>query len=245
MEGDPRGLAFFDLMETHRVRNWVRLMRRLPADPRCRICRAPFGGFGGRILRHMGFSPSRKNPHVCSSCFEHIPEGGIQMDIGVLFADVRGFTTLSEEKPAGEVAAMLNRFFGAAVDIICEHGIVDKFVGDQVMALYIPRLVGSDDVGQLMVDDAREILAAAGDEIGVGIGIDLGSAYVGNVGSGEVKDFTAIGDVVNTAARLQGVAAAGEIVLTPRVVPDVPGAERRTLELKGKSAPVDALVVTP
>ena len=81
----------------------------------------------------------------------------------------------------------------------------------------------------------------------LGIGLDFGAAYVGNVGSGEVKDFTAIGDVVNTAARLQGAAASGEIVMSERVHGTVPASGRRapsraSCALKGKSDPEVALV---
>src|SRR4029453_10706270 len=100
--------------------------------------------------------------------------------------------------------AMLNEFYEAAIDVLCRYAIVDKLVGDEVMALYLPRLL-TDDAGEHMVQDARDLLAAAGSLLHVGIGLDYGRAYVGNVGSGDVKDFTAIGDVGNTAARLPAV----------------------------------------
>jgi adenylate cyclase len=247
VEGDPGDLAFFAQMESHRVRGWIRLMRRLPSDPRCAICRTPFGGFGGRLVRPLGFAPSRKNPRLCSQCFEKVPVGSVEMDVGVLFADVRGYTALTEQRPADEVAALLNRFYAAAVDIVCRHAILDKFVGDQVMALYIPRLFGDDvDAREQMLADAREILAAAGDWLDLGIGLDFGPGQVGNVGSGEVKDFTALGDVVNTAARLQGVAESGQIVASRRVAPgDLPDAVAQSFALKGKAEPVEALVLTP
>ena len=248
MEGEAHDLAFFDVMESHRVRTWVRVMKLLPSDPRCAVCRAPFGGFGGRLVRPMGFAPSRKNPRLCSECFDKVPVGGVEMDVGVLFADVRGYTALAEGRRPDEVAALLNPFYEAAVDVICRRAILDKFVGDQVMGLYIPRLFGGtgDDVGAQMVADAREILQKAGPSIDIGIGLDYGNAHVGNVGAGEVKDFTAIGDVVNTAARLQAAAAAGEIVASRRVGgADEPGAVQRTFDLKGKAEPEPALVITP
>jgi adenylate cyclase len=91
-------LAFFRMLETHRLRMFVRLMRRLPSDPRCAVCHAPYGGIGGRVMGQVGFGPSRKNPRLCSSCFEKAPMGGVEMDVGILFADVRGFTSLAERQ---------------------------------------------------------------------------------------------------------------------------------------------------
>jgi adenylate cyclase len=102
--------AFFRSLETHRVRVFVRLMRRLPADPRCAICRAPYGGFGGRVMGRLGFAPSRKNPRICSECFEKAPMGGVEMQVGILFVDVRGFTSLAERQTPDAVATLLNRF---------------------------------------------------------------------------------------------------------------------------------------
>jgi len=245
VDGSNGDLAFFELMESHRTRRWVRLMRMLPGHPRCSLCRAPFGGFGHRLVKPMGFGPSRKNPKLCGKCFEMAPEGGVEMNVGVLFADVRGYTALSEDRSPTEVAALLNRFYEAAVEVLCVNAIIDKLVGDQVMALYIPRLLFEGEVGDQMVSDARALRDAAHPWLDIGIGLDYGVASVGNVGSREVKDFTAIGDVVNTAARLQSVANAGEIVISTHVATAVDGAEPQTYDLKGKSAPVEALVLTP
>jgi adenylate cyclase len=216
----------------------MRMMRALPSDPRCAICRAPFGGAGGRIMRRVGFGPSRKNPRLCAECFEKAPVGGMRMNVGVLFADVRGFTSLAEHQDPDDTTALLNRFYEASIDVLCQHAIIDKLVGDQVMALYLPQLLGDAAVHH-MVADARELVAAAPAELDIGVGLDHGMAFVGNVGSGEVKDFTAIGDVVNTAARLQAAANSGEILISRRVQAltedELPRAELRVLTLKGKT----------
>lgn len=245
MDGAPGDLAFFHSLETHRVKGWARLMRHLPADPRCAICNAPFAGFGGRLLRPLGFSPSRKNPKLCAQCFERAPMGGVEMRVGILFADVRGFTSLAEHQAPDAVAGLLNRFYSTAVDVLCRHAIIDKLVGDQVMALYLPH-VFDGDVTEHMLGDARQLLDATGSWVDLGIGLDLGTAHVGNVGAGQVKDFTAIGDVVNTAARLQSVARSGQIVASRRVAgAGAAGGVAQSFTLKGRSEPVDALVITP
>jgi adenylate cyclase len=242
--------TFIRSLETHRMRMFARLMRNLPGDPRCAICRAPYGGFGGRVMGRFGFAPSRKNPRLCSQCFEKAPMGGVEMDVGILFADVRGFTSLAERQAPDAVATLLNRFYATAVDVLCEHAIIDKLVGDEVMALYLPGVFPGEPAHHMFAD-AQALLAALGYRekrpwVQLGIGLDFGSAFVGNVGSGDVKDFTAIGDVVNTAARLQAAAASGEIVMSSRVHDrageQVAGAEMRELELKGKSELETAMV---
>jgi adenylate cyclase len=247
LHGDPADVAFFDeLLRSHMAHGFYRVMRRLPSEPRCRLCHAPYGGVGGRVMRRFGFGPSRKNPTLCNTCFEKAPMGGVEMELGVLFADVRGFTSMSERMSGDAVAAMLNRFYEAATAILMRSAIVDKLVGDEVMALYLPQLLGKGWEGE-MLRDAQELLAAA-PWLPLGVGLDVGRAYVGNVGSGEVKDFTALGDVVNTASRLQGSAAAGQIVLSERLYARLPsppaGAEAVSLPLKGKAEAEPARVLT-
>jgi adenylate cyclase len=241
-----RDEAFWNAIESHRGTRFIRTMRRLPHGPRCAVCGAPYHGIGGRILRPFRFAPSRKNPRLCIRCFDEVPDTGREMDVGVLFVDVRGFTALSEQRAPTEVAALLNQFYETAIEVLCRHAIVDKLVGDEVMGLYFPKLFG-DEVGEHMLTDAQDLLDAAGPLLDIGIGLDYGRAFVGNVGSGAVKDFTAIGDVVNTAARLQGVAAAGEAVLSQRVCAvaggEPTGCVERTFELKGKAEPERAFVL--
>jgi adenylate cyclase len=232
-----------------------RVMRALPSNPRCKLCLAPFKGPGGRIVRFAGFYPSRKNPNYCNACFEEGPESGEELNIGVLFADIRGYTTLSETRPPEEVRALLARFYDAATNVlIAADAVIDKLYGDEVIALFLPFLIKEDQVVPRMVSAAEALLDAVGygSREGawcpLGAGLDAGTAYVGNVGAGEVKDFTAIGDVVNTASRLQGAAHAGEIVMSSRVYEhvraDYPRARQATFELKGKSQPEEAYIVS-
>jgi len=250
--GDPADVDFFELMERHLPRAFSSVMRRLPSEPRCRLCNAPFGGPGGRVMARFGFGPSRKNPTLCNTCFEKAPMGGVEMEIGVLFADVRGFTSLAEEMAPDDVAKLLNRFYAAASTVLSRSAIIDKLVGDEVMALYVPQLFRGEGWQDDIVRDARELLAAVGYEaaapwLEVGVGVDIGPAYVGNVGAGDVKDFTALGDVVNTAARLQAQAAPGQIVISGRLFGRLSAApadaRAATLSLKGKRQAERAHVV--
>jgi adenylate cyclase len=178
--------------------------------------------------------------------------GGVEMEIGVLFADVRGFTTMAETMAPVEVAELLNRFYGCATEVLARSALIDKLVGDEVMALYLPLLLGEDWEEQVL-RDARALLESAGfgsagePWLRLGVGLDVGRAFVGNVGAGEVKDFTALGDVVNTAARLQSSAEAGQIVISERLCARLPvgatGAGVRSVALKGKSEPEAVRVI--
>lgn len=164
--------------------------------------------------------------------------------------DVRGFTTLAERLSPAEVAARLNRFYALATNAVFRYdGTLDKLVGDQVMAFF-GAPIHQHDHPERTIHAALEIVRGVmGEEEGlkVGAGIATGEAFVGNVGEGETKDYTVLGDTVNVAARLQGAAAAGEILLTEEsyafVGPQFPDAPRRELELKGKSGTVAARMI--
>ncbi len=170
----------------------------------------------------------------------------------MLFLDVRGFTSLAERVPPTEVAQRLNRFYALASKAIFEYdGTLDKLVGDQVMAFFGAPLYGENHP-ERAVRTAVNILEkisdlGPGEGLYVGAGIASGDAFVGNVGDGAMTDYTVLGDTVNVAARLQGAAAAGEILITEETYahvaasyPDVPS---REIDLKGKSEPVLARAI--
>jgi adenylate cyclase len=234
------------------LRRKRRLLRALPSNPRCKLCHAPFAGVG-RLLRYRGYAPSRKNPTLCATCIEAGPKGGFETQAGILFADVRGYTSLSERLPPGELATLLNRFYAVATDVLVRHdAIVDKLAGDAVMAIFWPPLVDGDHLGH-MVASGEELLRGVGyggaepPWLPLGVGMHFGEAYMGNVGSEGVQDFTALGDVVNVASRLQSAAAAGQMLVSDVVHAGVRArysdARAVELELKGKSAPVRAWIV--
>ena len=225
------------------------LWRALPGPPRCRMCKAPFAGVGRFVARPLGFRPSRKNPHICAMCVEVSPPGGTKMPTGVLFADLRGFTRAAEHADPEDVSQTLRRFYGCAEATLFPEAIIDKLIGDEVMALYLQPVLAGEDVPDLMVAHARRLLeavgygSAEGPFVEVGVGIDFGEAYVGNIGQRDVYDFTAVGDVVNTAARLQAEAAGGEIVIAERAGGGDEG-ERIVVDVKGKDQPVRARRLT-
>ena len=173
-------------------------------------------------------------------------------DISVLFVDVRGFTALAERMGPAEVAQRLNGFYALASEaIFAFDGTLDKLVGDQVMAFFGAPLHAQDHP-QRAVRAALRILAgvnrgAQDRSLRVGAGIASGEAFVGNVGGGAVTDHTVLGDTVNVAARLQGAAASGEILVTEGTYTSVqsqfPNAPSRELELKGKSESVRVRVI--
>jgi adenylate cyclase len=244
------------LHETGMGRALGGLFRVLPSSPRCGVCGAPFAGPGGALVGPFGYRPSRKNPTVCGVCVELSPPGGMKMQVGIMFADLRGFTARSQGVDPTETSAELRRFYRCAEDVLFPDAVIDKLIGDEVMALYLPELTrrfGVDEVPRVMFDHARGLLRAVGygsDQgpfVEMGIGIDFGEAFVGNIGQRALYDFTAVGDVVNTASRLQGAAGGGEIVLSERVaegLPEPPGT-RVELVLKGKGEPYTAYRVTP
>jgi adenylate cyclase len=224
-----------------------RVFRRLPREPRCKLCQNPFAGVGGKLAALMGRKPSRKNPNLCQYCFDHLPSGGIELDLGIVFADVRGSTAMGEQASATEFAARLNEFYAVATGVLVRHdGLVDKLIGDEVMALFLPGFAGHDYRRKSAL--AALDLAKALRDVPVGVAAYAGIAFVGNVGSGTIVDFTALGDAVNVGARLQSHAAPGEVVLGADlyelVATGEPGGRAERLDVRGRDEPVDVRIVT-
>jgi adenylate cyclase len=188
------------------------LHKHLPSNPRCQLCNAPFAGVGRPVMRWMGRSPSKLNPRFCRICLETSPVGGAEIELTMLFADVRGSTALAEGMSPTQFGGLINRFFSTATDVLLEtSAMIDRLVGDQVIALYLPAFTGSDHA-QVAVEAARELLQKTGHTnpdgpwIPVGVGIHTGVAFVGKVGQEGVNDITVLGDAPNVAARLSSLA---------------------------------------
>jgi adenylate cyclase len=230
------------------------VLGRLPSDPRCKLCATPFRGPGKVLTKVMSHGPSVANPLLCSMCFGHLRDspGGAEIEITVLFADIRGSTGLAERTSAADFRRLVQQFYCRASKAIHDHdGVVDKFLGDGIMALFLPVVTGGAhaaraiEAGEALLNQVRDPELVAGG-VGVGVGVHTGEAFVGTVGSGERLDFTALGDTVNVAARLGSDAGAGELFVsdaTWRAAGRGGGGDRRELSVKGRAGPLRVVVV--
>jgi adenylate cyclase len=237
-----------------------RTLRRIPASPRCKLCAAPFEGAGGAVLRHLGFGRYAANPALCTNCIKGFRKhgmGGAEIPVSLLFADVRGSTGIAEGMSPTAFRAFLDRFYRIGSEAILGHdGLVDKLVGDEVIGLFFGGVTGPEHAAaaiaaavELMERASRPDATAIG-PIPIGAGVHTGVAYVGTTGPvGAVDDFTALGDSVNTTARLASTAAAGEILVSVAAAEAAgQGAdvgERRNLELRGRQERIDVFVLRP
>jgi adenylate cyclase len=209
-------------------------------------------------MRLIGKRPSDKNPTWCSSCFTFMSRnhGGAEIECTLLFADIRGSTTLAERLTPADFRQLMDRFYDTAAAVVFDHdGIVDKFVGDELVAMFFPLLTGERHAAR-GVEAARALLEATGHTdrggawVPLGAGVHTGLAWVGAVGAGTHTTLTALGDAVNTTARLASAATAGEILITTDAATAAgldSNLERRPLELRGKqqSTEVVALTISP
>ena len=247
LSGEDPGLARFR-----------RFMGRIPHGPNCKLCAAPFEGPGGAVLRHLGFARFPGNPAICGSCIKDLNKIGVfgaEIPVSLLFADIRGSTTIAERMSPTEYRTFLDRFYRLSSSaILGNEGMVDKFVGDEAIGLFFAGVTGKEHPAAA-IRAARTLLDAASQEdaspsgpIPVGAAVHTGSAFVGSTGAeGAVSDFTALGDAVNTTARLASEAAAGELLVSVEAASagglDPGEFERRTLTVRGRSSAIEVLAV--
>jgi adenylate cyclase len=196
------------------------------------------------------------NPHLCNVCerFAEANPGGTELEVALLFADIRGSTPLAATMNAYEFGQVINRFYKVTTNIIFKHGgMVEKLVGDEVTAFFVPAFAEDHNISQAAFRAGKAILTATGHDEGngpwipVGVGIHTGEAYVGAVGEpGKNIDIAVLGDNVNVAARLAGQAKTGEIVFSDDTLRtaglEKDNLESRSLALKGKESPIDAWI---
>lgn len=235
-----------------------RLFRRMPNAPRCKLCNAPFRAPGSLLLKPLGWGRWAANPTLCRICARGLDKvkGGAEIEATFLFADIRGSTGLAERLRPTEFQALLDRFYRICATAIDEGGgLLDKYLGDGVVGLFVPVFsregnspaAGAIRAGRAILELVTE-RSTGRDAIPVGVGVHSGLAYVGIMGTeGGQLDFTGVGDTVNTAARLGSVADAGELLVSLAAVDaaglDTIGLERRTLELKGREERIDVVVI--
>lgn len=242
-----------------RMKNIGRLVYSiLPGDTRCFECNLPLNGTGAAIMGPLGLKGSRFSPELCAWCEGSIRknEGGAEVEITMLFADVRGSTSLAETAGVSDFTNIIQRFYKLSTDVILEDGgMVNRLMGDQVIGLFVPRFSGQNHA-RAAIGAAKDLLRATGhqDEEGpwapVGVGVHTGPAYVGTVGHGEsVNEIAVLGSAANLAARLSSAAGQGEMLISQEAMDCAGesgvGMEQDELALKGieKSVPVHVLRV--
>jgi adenylate cyclase len=232
------------------------LFKHIPSDPRCRVCLSPFHGIGGQFTR-IAFkrTKSKINPHFCSACYDLLSAnpGGAEVEMTLLFADIRGSTTLAQQLGTADFSRLINRFYIAATHVFSEtNAWIERLVGDQVIGLYLPAMAGQDHA-RVAIQGAQDLLRAvgyggSGDAwLPLGVGVHTGVTFMGMVGTDTgMRDITVLGDPANTSARLSSVAAAGEILISETTIAhsriDTSGLEMRNLALKGRAEPINACV---
>ncbi|HAV76953.1 MAG TPA: hypothetical protein DCX53_06315 [Anaerolineae bacterium] len=224
-----------------------RFLNILPHDPRCKVCHAPFHGIGGMAVKAFyGRTQSRLNPHFCNMCEDFAKKfpGGSEVEMSMLFVDVRGSTALSEQMTPMEFQKLINRFYIGSTRIIGDDdGLVEKLAGDAVAAFWGAGFAGPEYVAKTIRVAYKIKNEMEKQKIPVGIGVHTGVAFFGAMGSADgLVDISAIGDEVNTAARIASKAAGGEILISERTL-ELAGInkddlESRILDLKGISEKV-------
>lgn len=193
------------------IRRGRRTLRFAPSSPRCKLCSAPFAGPGRFVFGRLGFSPWEKQPGICTRCIVQL-EGqdvsGAEVEVSFLFADVRRSSDLARRVGTMEFTRLMQRFYTTATTVLqARDAIIDKFVGDEVVAFFLPMLTGPAHAAAA-VHAAEELLRATGHAepdgpwLPLGAGVHTGTAFVGMVSSGSSSEFTAFGDVINVAAHV-------------------------------------------
>lgn len=232
-----------------------RTLGRIPTDPRCRMCSVPFAGPGGWVLRHLSDSnlPWDKNPNLCRRCVTGMNKDeitGAEVDISFLFVDVRRSSDLARRLGTIEFTQVMQRFYEVATKALFDHdGLLDKFVGDEVVGFFAPFMAGPTHAARA-VDAARALFTSvgygseAGPWLRLGAGVHTGRSFVGFIPRGMESEFTAFGDTINVAAHLAADAGPGEILVTSEVatVLEPAGLAPRHVSLKGHE--LDVLVLS-
>ena len=184
-----------------------------------------------------------------------VSPGGAKKNATVFFADIRGYTAFSESQEPEIIIEILNEYFREAVEIVIDYGgYIDKFIGDCIMAAWGVPVPGGDqdavnavkcavEIQKLVASKHRKFFHGQAESLKIGIGMHTGPLVAGNLGSSRRMDYSIIGDTVNLAARLEGVAAAEEIIITDSTLAKLDDSfnveKRKPVKVKGKKAPID------
>jgi adenylate cyclase len=252
---DPNWYSLLTGKHPH-LRKWrgtFKLISPYLAD-RCRLCYAPFTGICAPIAKWLGRGPWNRNPHYCDQCEQYFREhrGGTEIDIAVVYADVRGSTQLASVMSPKDFSVLMERFYLSATKVLVDgDATIDKMTGDGVIGLFFPEL-GQGDYRLRAARSGLALLKAAGHGtrkgpwLPIGVGVHAGKAFVGSLGvEGGAYEFAALGETMNIGARLVVAAGEGEIVFSEAVWPQIESevtAERAMLNLKGVDEPMPAYI---
>lgn len=231
------------------------LARESPPSTHCRVCGAALAGALAYVSLVLGVRRSPRNPNLCNRCSAHMRDGEV-LEITALFADLSGFTQLTQRLGAEQTSTIVDAFLRGASQAIQRHdGFVDKFIGDAVMAVFNAPIHRDDHTRQAVATaiEIQQRMAALslrfGVELRASVGVARGPARLGRVGSDDDSSFTALGEAVNLASRLQGAARPGQIAVDARTLAEVavafPDAPTESVDLKGFDAPLTLAFLAP
>lgn len=214
----------------------------------CVVCGTALDGPLGSLFHLFGISRSSHNPNVCSRCDAHLQDGSV-VELTVIFADLAGFTAMTNRLGAERSYEIVSAFFAMAGKVLIENdAFIDKYIGDAVMAIFNAPIMSATHARSAttaalgIVDGVNAVSAAQGLDLQARVGVASGYARVGRVGSSDRKDYTAIGDVVNLASRLEALARPGEVILNgaafTQVQGDYPELIAEMLPVRGFPEPV-------
>jgi adenylate cyclase len=240
-----------------KLKQFQRFHMRLPSPPRCKMCFVPFGGIGGVFMRWRGKGPSQRNPRFCNACDAFITAfpGGAEVDLSILFVDVRNSVGLAERLGPTAFSSIMRDFYTAATQpLIDTDGFVIEFIGDAVAGIYPPGFCGPEHARKAIAGAERLVRgkmpsAPDGTELPIGVGVHTGTVFIGTVAGAEggYHDVQPLGDNVNVAARLSGMAAPTQALISEATLVaagcNPAGLQTRQLDLKGRTAPITAYAI--
>jgi adenylate cyclase len=215
----------------------------------CLVCGTTLDGPLGLLFHLFGIARSTRNPNVCNRCDAHMQEGRV-IELSVIFADLTGFTEMTNRVGPERSYAVVEAFFMMANEVLIKNdAFIDKYIGDAVMAIFnapIPNAKharGATTAALGIQEGLKSVSKALGLDLQARVGVATGYARVGRLGSTDRKDYTAIGDVVNLASRLEAFARPGEVIVDGKaftqVAEDYPALVPEELNVRGFSEPVE------
>ena len=196
------------------------LHKKLPSPPRCRLCYVPFSGLGGWYMRRKGRSPSDRNEHYCSACdgFLEANPGGAEVEMTLLFADIRQSSKLAADIGAAAFATEVNRFYQRIARALADSdGFVVELRGDCMAGAYPPGFSGQDHAAKA-IRAAQKMVRdnIGGGDPGFGVGVHTGPVFIGTVGAatGRLNEISIFGEAVNLAANLGDLAGSGQALIS-------------------------------